>query len=553
MHPMEQMSPQQLFEAILKNRQIDPKELEEYLNPDYELHLHDPYLFLDMQKAVNRIVMALESSETVAVYGDYDIDGLAATTLLSEYLELIGLSVIPYIPDRFEEGYGLNLKAITNLQKQGVTLIVTVDCGITGAREISEAKAIGVDVIVTDHHLPASVLPDMAVAVINPKLRSEKYPFSELCGTGVAFKLVQALQLHLGIPSMGQEKWYLDLVALGTICDSVPLLGENRVMVRYGLIVLAKTKRPGLLALLKISGIKDNTIGPYHVGFVLGPRLNAAGRLENAKASLELLMAKDYSQAQEGALKLEQLNQKRRIDQDKILVSADAQAEQRSKDSVLVLWNENWSHGIIGIVASKLVEKWQRPVMLFQVMGDEAKGSARSTKAFDIGSALAESGELLLKHGGHFYAAGATVLAKHLDKLRKSLNQYYAKHVSDQLEAGADEIKADVELVELSMVNDELVVLLAQLEPFGQGNPKPILMLSQAVIDQPKPVGDKAKHLKLKVRDKNEKLYDAIAFGMGGDKITHGQRANIYFEPASNNFNGMSSIQLVLRRIEPID
>jgi single-stranded-DNA-specific exonuclease len=348
----------EIVARILAGRGVASEVMPAFLYPSYDEHLHDPFLMTDMEWAVARIQAAAAAGESVVVYGDYDIDGITASAIMIEGLRALGLEARSYIPDRFEEGYGINQAALAQLQTEGAQLVISVDCGITSVAEAEWARSNGLDLIITDHHSPPDVLPE-AIAVINPKRPDDTYPFKDLCGAGVAFKLIQALQMRTGRPALGQEKWLLDLVALGTVCDVVDLVGENRVLASYGLRVMRRTRRPGLRALAVVGGVDITQITSHHLGYVLGPRMNAAGRLEHAARALELVMTSDENRALAIAEELEVLNLQRRSDQDVAFAAAMIMAEQYADDPVLVLADPGWSHGIVGIVASKLVEQWQ--------------------------------------------------------------------------------------------------------------------------------------------------------------------------------------------------
>jgi single-stranded-DNA-specific exonuclease len=365
------MSAQNLFEEILKARGLLTQEQRDaFLNPSYDAR-HDPFLLPDMRSAVDRLKAARAGHEHITIYGDYDIDGLTATTVLLDAFESFGFEhVDAFIPNRFVEGYGLTVDAVERIAATGAQLIVTVDCGSLSFEPIARANELGVDVIVTDHHNVADEQPP-AVAVINPKRPDHSYPFIDLAGVGVAFKLVQALQTELDGLEAGQEKWLLDLVALGTVCDVVTLVDENRANVFWGLKVLARTRRPGLKALMAVARVEPHKLNSRSLGFALGPRMNAAGRLETAQIALDMLTAKDSMQAFEKAQELDALNVARRAEQDQIYKEAIEQAKDYLRDDVLVVSSPNWNHGIVGIVAAKLLEKFKKPAFVLQEMGDE--------------------------------------------------------------------------------------------------------------------------------------------------------------------------------------
>lgn len=517
-----------------------------FLNPDYVQHGHDPFLMQDMPQAIARLQQAIEQQEQIAVYGDYDIDGIAATCLMVEGLQAAGAKVISYIPDRFEEGYGLNQKALEYLLEQGVNLVVTVDCGVASAKEIKWAKQQGLDVIVTDHHSPPEILPE-AIPVINPKVPGDQYPFKDLAGVGVAFKVIQALQQKTGQPEAGQEKWLLDLVALGTTCDMVALVDENRMLTKYGLLVMQKTRRPGLRALANVAGIDIKQISTYHLGFMFGPRLNAAGRLEHAKHSLELMQATNQAVALELAEKLNQLNLQRRADQARIFTEANRQAEQHHQDPVLVLADAGWSHGIVGIVASNLVERWHKPALVLQILGATAKGSARSVGAFNLAAGLQATAAHLLRYGGHHFAAGLTLKTKNIEAFRQAICAHFESLGIDASEAEASE-EPDIELPDFSVLDWPLWQQLQLLEPFGNGNPEPIFQIEGLKVVAVSRVGQDKKHLRLRLADAGGRTLGGIGFRQGEHhpNLKEGQRLTVDFQLSKNEYMGNSELQLVV-------
>lgn len=542
---------------ILTSRGYKTKaQIEAFLNPNYDEHLHDPFLLKDMHKAVARIKSAINKNENIVIYGDYDIDGLTATTLLMDYLGKVGASVTGYIPDRFEEGYGVNADALKQLKKGGAQLIVTVDCGSKSIEALEWARKNNLDVVVTDHHEVGDRLPP-AVAIVNHKRHDDEYPFKDLAGCGVAFKLVQALQLKLAKNTRladGSEKWLLDLVAMGTVCDVVSLTGENRVLVKYGLQVLRKTPRLGIRALAAVGGVKIGELDTYHLGYVLGPRLNAAGRMEHAQKGLDLLNTVDKDEALKLAKYLDSLNNERRSEQDKIFRAATSQAEEYKDDPVLVLAGKDWSHGVVGIVASKLVEKYKKPTLLLQIMGEEAKGSARSFGDFNIVAGLDSAKDILEKHGGHFFAAGCTLKTKNIDELRKKLNDFYKKQ---KLANQADkfDLAHDAEINELENLDDNLYAQLLTLSPFGMENSQPLLMVQNVSVASVRLVGDEGKHLKLNLASAQRKSIDGIGFGLGHQHKTLSQdvKVKVWAELQENTYNGNRSLQLVIRKLQIIE
>ncbi|MBW4062232.1 single-stranded-DNA-specific exonuclease RecJ [Candidatus Saccharibacteria bacterium] len=533
---------------LLRRRGLSDDETLRFVYPDYARDLHDPFLMSGMREAVARVVQAAAAGERVVVYGDYDIDGMTASAIMIEGLAAQGITATSYIPDRFEEGYGINLAALEQLAAEGVTLVVSVDCGITSVAEAAWAREHGLDVIITDHHNPPPQLPE-AVAVVNPKQPGDEYPFKDLCGAGVAFKLVQALQTTTGQPAAGQEKWLLDLVALGTVCDVVNLVDENRTLVSYGLKVLRQTRRPGLVALAHVAGVQVETLSSYHLGYVLGPRMNAAGRLEHASKALELLQTNDAARAIEIATELDTLNLRRRDEQGEAFEAASLMAEARPEDLVLVLADSNWSHGIVGIVASKLVEAYHKPTLVAQIMGETTKGSARSVGSFNMVEALRANSHLLTKFGGHFFAAGYTLPTENIAALRAGLADYFVA-----TGASADrpaEITPDLEIDGLGELTWTTYEALGLLEPHGAGNPAPVLAINRVELDRPGGVGKDRQHLRTGLRDQFGVQLGAIGFGLASQKTyTSGDRVRVCGRLDVNEYLGKKSLQVIITSIE---
>lgn len=533
-----------MLARILEGRGLTPAEIEVFLYPDYVRDRHDPLLLTDMTVAVDRIMQAAERGEQVAVYGDYDIDGITATALMVEALGALGLTARSYIPDRFEEGYGINQAALERLQAEGASLVVSVDCGITSVAEAAWAKVHGLDLIITDHHAVPAVIPE-AVAVINPKRPGDAYPFKDLAGVGVALKLAQALQAKSGRPAAGQEKWWLDLVALGTVCDVVELTGENRMLVSFGLKVLRRSRRPGVQALAEVGGVDAAALTARHLGFVLGPRMNAAGRLEHASASLELMLTKDATRAWQLAGELDEVNRRRRATQDQVLQAANGQAAEMTADPVLVVAGEDWSQGVVGIVASRLVEEWGKPALVVQILGDHAKGSARSVAGFNMVEALRANAGLLTKFGGHYHAAGFTLPTGKLGKLRAGMGEYFQQHAVTE---SGDKERAELVLEDLSDLSLDLVEVLELLEPHGRGNPKPVFELAGVEVVSADRIGKEGRHLKLALSDNSGRRLGAIGFGLadGHGELKAGQKVVATGILNKNEFRGRSDLQLVL-------
>ena len=533
-----------LFEQILTARGLVTRAAREaFLQPDYVAVKHDPFLLPDMKKAVARLKRARERDEKIVIYGDYDIDGLSATALLLDAFGKFGFEdVDAFIPNRFVEGYGMTMGAVDKVRDMGADLIVTVDTGSLCHAEIAYATSLGIDTVVTDHHNVAET-PPPSVAAVNPKFSGHTYPFRDLCGAGVAFKLVQALQTELdGLPD-GYEKWLLDLVALGTVCDVVTLADENRANVYWGLEVLKKQQRPGLKALMAVAGIEPEQVNARHLGFGLGPRMNAAGRLETAQHALDMLTARDGLVALEASEKLEELNGKRRGIQDAIFEEARGQAEKLADDRVLVVSSDGWNHGVIGIVASKLVEKYKKPVFIIGERGEEATGSARSFGDFSAADAVRAADDIIIKGGGHGAAAGVTLATEKIGDFRQRVNEFY-----DSLQLANQERyllpRADVEIDDFSEIDEELVENLAKMEPFGNGNPEPVVKITTAIVLSVRRMGADGQHVKLALRDKNGKVLQVLAFNAPEEFFREpGDEVVAWFQPTVNEWQGMRTVE----------
>lgn len=540
-----------LFERILAARGLnDVSARQAFLSPDYAATKYDPFLLSEMDKAVARLVLARQHQEKVVIYGDYDIDGLSATALLLDAFHSFGFQHLDaFIPNRFVEGYGMTIGAVDKVRDMGAQLVVTVDCGSLCHTEIAYAADLGIDTVVTDHHNIAPTRPP-AVATVNPKYADHEYPFRDLCGAGVAFKLVQALQTRLdGLPD-GYEKWLLDLVALGTVCDIVTLADENRANVYWGLEVLKKQRRTGLKALMAVSGIELETVNARHLGFGLGPRMNAAGRLDTAQHSLDMLTATDGIEALAASEKLEAFNIERRSIQDEIFKQACEQADGMADDRVLVVASEGWNHGVIGIVASKLVETYKKPVFIIGIRGDTATGSARSFGNFSAADAVRAADDIILRGGGHSAAAGVTLETAQIPAFRRRVNEFYdSLNLTDQVRFLQP--SADVEVKDFAEITEELVEQISRMEPFGNGNPEPILKIAHAVVAGVRRMGANGQHVKIALRDADEKTLQVLAFNAPelffrepGDEIA------VWFQPNINEWNGVRTVEGRLLHVE---
>jgi single-stranded-DNA-specific exonuclease len=547
---------QPLAARLLANRGISTIEAaREFLTPSLQ-RLHDPFLMLGMSEAVDRLIRGLQSQEPIVIYGDYDVDGITATAVLSWFFREIGAPVPYYLPHRMREGYGLNAEAIRKLADQGTRILITVDCGITGHDEVQLARRLGMDVIVTDHHQVPPTLPD-AVAVLNPHQSGCAYPAKELSGVGVAFKLLMALRGRLRRESPWSGKLpnlrrHLDLVALGTIADIAPLLGENRILVKHGLQELTHSLKLGVQTLKRVARIDAQDIGPRQVGFSLAPRLNAAGRLAAAKAGVELLLSDDAMRAEKLARYLDSVNRERQMVQAQIYAEAKAAIEADGGIGnrwAIVLASERWHPGVVGIVASKLVEEYGRPTVLIGLEGDTGKGSGRSIAAFHLYNALVACQELLVGFGGHEHAAGIRIHRDQVLPFEAALNRVAGERLTETDCAPLLGIDAEVRLEE---IDDTLLQFIERLEPFGEGNSQPVLLARAVeVVGAPTLVGKEQQHLRLMLRQ-GHMLLQGIGFAMGGRQTQAKEGIlDIAFTPQRHVWNGREECQLVLRDLTP--
>ncbi len=510
--------------------------------------LHDPFLMKDMDLAAARLRTALERGETVAVYGDYDVDGITATCLLTDFLRSEGGTVIPYIPDRMEEGYGLNREAVRSLKERGVSLIVTVDCGITAVDEARYAQDQQVDVIITDHHECKEALPQ-AAAVVDPHRRDCSYPFKSLAGVGVALKLVLALG-GAGRSRQLLER-YTDLAAIGTVADVMSLTGENRTLVRLGLEALRNTQRPGLRALLHEAGMDEKPLSSISIGYTLSPRINASGRMGCAPLAAELLMTDSPQRGAELAVQLCELNRERQAIEAGIYAQCEAMAEAipQAERSVLVLAGENWHQGVVGIVASRLAERYSCPAFMICLQDGKGKGSCRSFGGFNLFAALERCAPLLEGFGGHELAAGFTILEEQIPAFTRQMNAHVIAHTGGG--AMVSTLAVDAELDDLDLLNQEAVEGLELLEPYGSGNPKPVFTLSGCTVAAASEVGG-GRHLKLKLHV-GGRSFDGIFFSanLAQAGVSAGSRVDVAFTPQVNEYRGWRSVQLQVCDLRP--
>lgn len=508
----------------------------------------NPLQLTGMGSAVDRIQYAINHNEPIAIYGDYDVDGVTATALLVQALQGLGANVRGYIPNRFDEGYGLNKEALDSLEADGVKLVITVDCGIRSPDEALHARTIGLDLIISDHHHPdGSNLPP-ALAVINPKQYGDPYPDKELAGVGIAYKIVEALASLPSFANLIDLADLLDLVALGTVADLAPLVGENRVLVRKGLKQIRETKRQGLFSLAGVAQVKLDKITAGDIGFMLGPRLNASGRLESALASFELLTTTDFMRAGQLAQQLDVQNRQRQAITKSMQAQAEAIALGEDPDAFLFFAaHEDFNPGVVGLTASRLTEVYYRPAVVAAKGPGETRGSCRSIPEFHITDALDLCKDLLVRHGGHAAAAGFTVKNENLPELVARLKTI----AKEQLE-GKDlrqTLTADME-VALEELNFEVLKHLHYLEPTGYGNPDAVFVARDVKVKSSRTVGAEGRHLKLSLEDARGAAYDCIGFRMGGLQASLPPRVDALFTLEANEWNGRTTLQLNLKDVK---
>ncbi len=538
------------FARLLANRGFTTiQQVHDFLEPSMD-RLLDAFTMRDMDLAVTRVLRAVDDREQILVYGDYDVDGITSTSLLTATLTALGAKVTYFIPDRIRDGYGLSERGVDVARKRRVKLIITADCGITATNEVKLAKAAGIEVLVTDHHEPLGELPE-AVAVLNPKRKDCPYPFKDLAGVGVVFKLVQGLAARR--PEALPPSFvlgHLDLVALGTIADVVPLLGENRIFAKIGLEQLCTSEKPGIVALKEVAGLKTRRVESGHVAYILAPRINAAGRLGNAESGVRLLLSNEPRSAAIIAESLEEDNTNRKKIDESTLEDALAQLRQYGAElpPAIVLWSDRWHPGVLGIVASRLIERFHRPTILVACDGEEGKGSGRSVPGFDVHQALQECSEYLLGFGGHSYAAGLTILTENLEAFRDRLCAVVQARIRPDDYIPKLSIDGPIRLDDL---NEDLVQFLDRLSPFGIGNAEPLFIADDVRLAST-PMVVSRNHLKMSIRQNGREM-DCIGFGMGhmaGPLSTEAGRISVAFVPTINVWQNRARLQLKLRDIQ---
>ena len=533
--------PEEVCRVLLRRGIDSSDEARSFLRP-HLASVHSPFDLPAMQAAVERVEQALAGDEMILVHGDYDADGMSAAALLTLGLRELGGRVEPFVPHRTRDGYDLSDAGIRRATEVGASLILTADCGVTAVDAVSKAMSAGIDVVITDHHRPAGELP-RAIAVVDPMLPGSSYPFRDLAGVGVAFKLMSAVYERAGVkaPSLNQ---HLDLVALGTVADQMPLIGENRVLVRAGLRALERTRKPGLSALLTSAGLQpDRRIEAEDISFRLAPRLNSVGRMDEADAGLRLLLADDEREAERLADHLERQNAERRLTDTRVFEEAKKQARSRVRDDdrAVVLWGDDWHPGVLGIVASRLVESYHRPSIVISFDGDVGRGSGRSTGGFHLFNALQECEPLLERFGGHRMAAGLTVRRERVEELADRLQEIARHDLGDR--EPVQELRLDLE-VPVERLGDDLLRWLGHLSPFGSGNPTPILMVRDVALDRAARVGNDGGHLRFQLVGEGRRI-PAIAFGMGRRlaEVRSSERADVALEIGENSWNGRREVQ----------
>ena len=534
---------------LLLNRGLNTQEkIDEFLYPEYSQDIHDPFLFSDMKKTVERIYQSIEKKELITIYGDYDADGVSSSTILFDVLTTLGAKVEVFLPHREKDGYGLNPKAVEELLKNNTKLIITVDCGISNTKEVDDVNSHNIDIIIIDHHAIPETIPK-AFSIIHPQLDT-KYPFNYLAGVGVAFKLSQALLRSSKLTDKDKEikeKWLLDMVSIATVADMVPLLGENRTLVKYGLIVLSKTKRIGLRKLIEVSNIDYSKIDTRSIGYGIAPRINAAGRMDHANLAFYLLTEEDEDRALELAIELNNSN----LERQRITETMFRQALSLDidlNDRLLIFFNKDWSSGLTGLVASKLLRKYNRPCLVItkNEENNHLVGSGRSIDQFNITKALTKIEKLLLRYGGHPQACGFSFTEDKLEEFSASIK----KIAEEELKGKEFKPTLDIEIeIDFNDISWELVDLVDKFKPFGKDNEEPLFLSKNLILTNTKKVGKDEKHWKLEFMKDNKKIR-GIGFGLTDIDLTVGNNVDIVYNLSINEWNGNRQIQLMIKDIK---
>lgn len=538
----------EIVATLLVQRGIETfEQAKQFFRPTLE-DLHDPYLMKDMDKAVNRIESAIANNERVLVFGDYDVDGTTAVSLVSSYLKTITPNIATYIPDRYNEGYGVSYQGIDFADDNGFSLIIALDCGIKSIDHVNYAKEKGIDFIICDHHRPGEFLPK-AVAVLDPKREDCSYPYDELCGCGVGFKLIQALGKNRNQTTQDLVP-YLDLVATAIAADIVPITGENRVLAKFGLEVINSNPRAGIKAL--VQNVKKKELTITDVVFIVAPRINAAGRIHHGDYAVRLLTEFNLEQAEEVAKEIEQFNSDRKDLDKQITKEALLQIQENNEENSFstVVYNENWHKGVIGIVASRLVENYYRPTIVFTKSGDKLAASARSVKDFDIYNALEACSEHLEQFGGHMYAAGMTLMEENYQKFKQAFEEVVQNTLHPDLQTPEIEYDAEIQLTD---INPKLVRILKQFEPYGPQNMTPLFLVKDLTDSgYAKTLGSENEHLKAFVKQNNSESVGAIGFGLGNklDLVKNFSKFDAIVSIEENEWRDVVTLQLQLRDIK---
>ncbi|MEG2380209.1 MAG: single-stranded-DNA-specific exonuclease RecJ [Oscillospiraceae bacterium] len=535
-----------LTSIILYNRGVrEEADVKRFLSRDLGI-MHDPYLMKDMDRAVDRIKEARDKKEKITIYGDYDVDGITSIAIIYKHLKEMGIEVGYYVPDRIQEGYGVNKDALDKIKTDGTTLIITVDTGITAVEETEYAKSIGLDIIITDHHECKEKIPD-AYAAIDPKRKDCVYPFKSLAGVGVVFKLIHALDENKSLPDLIEK--YSDLMCLGTVADISPLIDENRIIVTEGLKRFKTTKNVGLKALIDVS-TNGKAITTSTIGYIIAPRINASGRLGCASRSVDLFLTDDVKRAHELAESLCEENILRQQTEQKMFKEAIEYIENHPEikdDKVIIIPHENWHHGIVGIVSSKITEKFYKPSILFAIDGDEAKGSGRSVKGYNLFGALENSSDLLEKFGGHELAAGLSIKTENIEKFRTKINAFSVDKLDESLMVPTILLDA---AIKVPYITSETVYDINRLQPFGVENPTPAFAVRDIKIHRISVMSD-GKHLRMTLL-KDGKYLDSVGFGMGDyfQYLKEGDFIDVAFALDINDYKGFQNVQLILKDIK---
>jgi single-stranded-DNA-specific exonuclease len=547
-----------VVEALLEERgYLTPEDQDIFLMPDYARDIHDPFLFLAMEAVVTRFGQAKERGELVGIFGDFDADGVTSSVIMREGLDMLGIKNVVYLPDKLTEGHGLNTKAVDSLVASGASLIVTLDCGMMNHVAIDYANSLGGEVIVIDHHHVPEVLPS-AYAIVNPKLPNETYPFRELCGAGTTFKVVQAMVSRFAPEEVEQLKWLLDVVATGTVADVMPLIGENRTLVKYGLIVLSKTRRKGFQKMISVGRIpidQDNVPTAETIAFQIAPRINAASRMAHAQLAHDLLMAGDDAEAETLAAELQKWNTARQKQSQKITDEIKLRVESEMGNmSAIVAAAPHYPYGIVGLIAGRLANAYQKPSVIITEEGEFSRGSLRSVPGFSVILALESCADLLEKYGGHEQAAGLTVRTERLAEFTKRFQQTVTSWREENEQQISEDSQGERELelaidfeVTPGYITDNPYRELSKMAPFGEGNREPVFLMRGVEVADLRAIGTDAKHLKMKlILGESKKLIDCIGFGLGQwtEKIAPGDKIDLVFTLDENIWNGRTNLQL---------